>query len=73
MTKIGLPVPAGFTITTEVCVHYYQNGKKYPDGLLADLAKAVSLARERNGQDSGIPRIRCWSPFAPAHEIPCLG
>jgi pyruvate, orthophosphate dikinase len=30
MTKIGLPVPPGFTITTEVCTYYYQNGKKFP-------------------------------------------
>src|ERR1700719_4258507 len=30
MTKIGLPVPAGFTISTEACDYYYKNGKKYP-------------------------------------------
>ncbi len=30
MTRIGLPVPPGFTITTEVCTHYYANGRKYP-------------------------------------------
>ncbi len=33
MTRIGLPVPQGFTITTEVCVEYYKNNKKYPQGL----------------------------------------
>jgi len=33
MTRIGLPVPQGFTITTEVCVEYYRNDKKYPQGL----------------------------------------
>jgi pyruvate,orthophosphate dikinase len=33
MTRIGLPVPQGFTITTEVCVEYYKNEKKYPQGL----------------------------------------
>ena len=33
MTRIGLPVPQGFTISTEVCVEYYQNDKKYPQGL----------------------------------------
>ena len=37
MTRIGLPVPPGFTITTEVCTCYYDNGKKYP----AELAKQV--------------------------------
>ncbi len=33
MTNIGLPVPAGFTLTTEVCDFYYKNKKKYPPGL----------------------------------------
>jgi len=37
MTKIGLPVPAGFTISTEACDYFYKNGKKYP----AELAKQV--------------------------------
>ena len=31
MAKLGMPVPAGFTITTEVCTDYYENGRKYPD------------------------------------------
>ncbi|MBN1385229.1 MAG: pyruvate, phosphate dikinase [Elusimicrobia bacterium] len=34
MVKIGLPVPAGFTITTEVCTHYYKNKRKYPKELI---------------------------------------
>ena len=38
MTNLGLPVPPGFTITTEVCTYFYQNQKKYP----ADLAKQVT-------------------------------
>ena len=33
MTRAKLPVPAGFTITTEVCQLYYTNGKTYPEGL----------------------------------------
>src|SRR5271154_2627418 len=37
MTKIGLPVPAGFTISTETCDYFYKNGKKFP----AELAKQV--------------------------------
>ena len=40
MCSLGLPVPPGFTITTEVCTHYYQNGKTYH----ADLKKQVDLA-----------------------------
>ena len=33
MTNIGLPVPAGFTISTEVCTYYYDNKRKYPKEL----------------------------------------
>src|SRR5215210_3335449 len=33
MTRLGLPVPPGFTLTTEVCTHYYKNERKYPQGL----------------------------------------
>lgn len=40
MASIGLPVPPGFTITTEVCTAYYDNGEKYP----ADLDAAVNAA-----------------------------
>ncbi|MFO1065621.1 MAG: pyruvate, phosphate dikinase [Pirellulales bacterium] len=53
MTKIGLPVPPGFTITTEVCVHYYQNGKKHPEGLEAELKKAVAWLEKETGKKFG--------------------
>lgn len=39
MTRIGLSVPQGFTITTEVCVEYYKNDKKYPKGLEEQIAE----------------------------------
>src|SRR5205807_10457682 len=37
MTNIGLPVPAGFTITTEVCTYYYDHNKTYPPELKAEV------------------------------------
>ena len=43
MTRIGLPVPAGFTITTEACDYYFKHGRKYPKELRAEVAK--NLAR----------------------------
>jgi pyruvate,orthophosphate dikinase len=43
MTRIGLPVPAGFTITTETCDYFFKHGRKYPKELRAEVAK--SLAR----------------------------
>ena len=40
MTRIGLPVPPGFTITTEVCTYYYANRRTYPAALQAQIALA---------------------------------
>jgi len=42
MTKIGLPVPAGFTISTEACDYFYKNGKKYPAELKKQVAENVT-------------------------------
>jgi pyruvate, orthophosphate dikinase len=42
MTRIGLPVPAGFTITTETCDYYLKHGKKYPKELRAEVAKNLA-------------------------------
>src|ERR1700723_153726 len=42
MTKIGLPVPAGFTISTEACDYFYKNGKKYPAELKKQVAENVA-------------------------------
>jgi pyruvate, orthophosphate dikinase len=42
MSNLGLPVPPGFSIATEVCTHFYSNGKDYPDTLTADAAAAVA-------------------------------
>ncbi len=41
MTNLGIPVPAGFTISTEICIYYYENGGAFPDGLEADVDAAV--------------------------------
>jgi pyruvate, orthophosphate dikinase len=46
MSNLGLPVPPGFTITTEACTHYYKNGRSYP----ADLKSAVEAALARVGE-----------------------
>ena len=53
MTNIGLPVPAGFTITTEVCTQYYDNGKKYPDGLKEQVAEAMAMTEKAMGAKFG--------------------
>jgi len=49
MVNIGLPVPAGFTITTEVCTHYQQNKKNYPK----ELKKQVNDCLKRTEKEMG--------------------
>jgi len=56
MTKIGLPVPAGFTITTEVCDLYYKNGKKYPDGLKDEVERHLKRLEKVAGKKLGDPK-----------------
>jgi pyruvate,orthophosphate dikinase len=41
MASLGLPVPAGFTITTEVCTYFYANNRTYPKTLRAEVVKAL--------------------------------
>jgi pyruvate,orthophosphate dikinase len=53
MDLIGLPVPAGFTITTEVCTSYYENNKKYPPELKADVESALARVEKQMGMKFG--------------------
>ncbi len=55
MTNIGLPVPPGFTVTTEVCTEYYENGKKLPVELLADMKAALADVEKQLGKTLGDP------------------
>ncbi len=53
MTRIGLPVPPGFTITTEVCTYYYQNKKTYPKQLDAEVKNGVAFIEKILGKKFG--------------------
>src|SRR5450432_3290393 len=55
MANIGLPVPPGFTITTEVCTEFYDNGKKLPKGLDADMRSMVTRMEKLVGAKFGDP------------------
>ena len=50
MTKLKLPVPPGFTITTEVCNRYYENNKKLPKTLMAEVKKNIGKIEKRTGK-----------------------
>ncbi|MEO1266149.1 MAG: PEP/pyruvate-binding domain-containing protein, partial [Pseudomonadota bacterium] len=53
MASLGLPVPPGFTITTEVCSAYYANGRAYPAGLDAQVSEAMAAVSETVGATFG--------------------
>ena len=53
MTSIGLPVPAGFTCTTECCDQYYKQGRKLPAGLMDQVHDAIKTLEEENGKQFG--------------------
>ena len=53
MSRIGLPVPAGFTITTEVCTYYYAHGRKYPRELRAQMEEGVRRMEKAQGRKFG--------------------
>src|SRR6185312_15703098 len=53
MTQLGVPVPAGFTITTEACRAYMRDGRRIPDGLDDEIAAHVSALEEKSGKRFG--------------------
>src|SRR3984893_9393142 len=53
MAHLGLPVPPGFTITTEVCTHFYDNGKTYPKVLKAQVDAALAEVGRITGKKFG--------------------
>ena len=53
MTNIGLPVPQGFTITTEACTQYYEDGRQINDEIMAEIMEYVAKMEEMNGKKFG--------------------
>ena len=55
MCNIGVPVPPGFTLSTEVCTAYYDNKRNYPEGLKAEVEAAIAKTEEVLGKKFGDP------------------
>jgi pyruvate,orthophosphate dikinase len=53
MSSLGLPVPPGFTVTTEACVHYYANGKTYPAELKGQVEAGLATVEKITGKTFG--------------------
>ena len=59
MTRIGLPVPGGFTITTEVCNLFFKNNNQYPDGLEEQVERNLKNLEKIVGKKLGDPEDPC--------------
>src|SRR6516162_900529 len=60
MSALGLPVPPGFTITTEACSHFYAHDRRYPESLRAEVGEALSRVEKLTGKrfgDAGSPLL----------------
>src|SRR3954466_9299296 len=55
MTQLGVPVPAGFTVTTDACRAYVQNGKTLPEGLEPEIAQHLDALEQKTGKRFGDP------------------
>ena len=55
MSSLGLPVPPGFTVTTEACVHYFGNGQSYPAGLREQVESGLARVEALTGKRFGDP------------------
>ncbi len=70
MSRLGIPVPPGFTLTTEVCRDYHARGGRYPEGLEAEFQEHVARLEQAHGKRLGDPRdpllvsVRSGAPFS---------
>ena len=71
MTAAGMPVPQGFTITTDACTQYYADGRQINDEITADIFEHSRGWKRSPARSSAITRTPCWSPSVPAHVSPC--
>ncbi|NHJ39585.1 MAG: pyruvate, phosphate dikinase [Asgard group archaeon] len=56
MTGLGVPVPPGFTITTETCIEYLKNNKTFPKGMMEEVDKALAILEKKMGKKLGDPK-----------------
>ena len=74
MTRIGLPVPQGFTITTEACTKYYEDGRTINEEIKAEIMEYVARlghdAPRQDGQRRERPPQRYARPRRPSHPRP---
>ena len=65
MTNLGMPVPQGFTVTTEACTRYYEDGKTIAPEIEAEIFTYLKTLEEMTGKTPS------WCRSAPAPALPC--
>ena len=71
MTKIGLPVPQGFTVTTEACTQYYEDGRKINDDIQAEINEYIVKMEGVTGKKFGDRKTPFSFPFVQVLVLPC--
>ena len=72
MTSLGLPVPQGFTVTTEACTQYYEDGRKINDEIMGQIMEAIEKdGRESQERNSVTKRIHFLYLFVQEQELLC--
>jgi len=70
MTSLGLPVPPGFVVTTEVCKQYYGDGERLPGGLMSEIREKIAHVERQTGKRFGgderplLFSVRSGAPFS---------
>lgn len=72
MTGLGLPVPYGFTVSTEACTRYYEDGKAMRLKFRRKFTRILPRSKRSTVRSSAIPKTRCWFPCVLAPALPCL-
>ena len=70
MTNAGMPVPQGFTITTEACTQYYADGREINDEIKADIERQYAEWKAASGAETTAPAEEAPAEEAPAAETP---
>ena len=73
MASMGIPVPAGYTLTTDVCTYYYDHDLTYPATLEAEADAAMAKVEEIMERSLAIPPTHCWYRSARARAPRCPG
>ena len=71
MTNIGLPVPQGFTISTEACTKYYEDGRKINDEIMAEINEYIVKMEGSQARSSVIRKIPCSYLYVQVQELLC--